>query len=279
MEQSCEVEKAGGFIVLTKWTLVIMGLALLSLQGAIYAQEPHDNLAAIDYNGIEFNYAPEAFGAVLPGYDEGTPYEIQAPYFANIAPHAFFKFMRPNPARPDTNWVGELRVYRIADLETYAELSYREVVAQLQNLNKENLSAFVTVGADYQIPALPFMPVLNATQVFRSHPSAQYLKTATGISYYTYYSQGIEPILEGYVMYTYQGITVDGRYYLSFSMPVELGLLETTIPENMDWDAFVANYTDYLQETFTAINNADPVTFAPSSTLLAGFIESISTAE
>lgn|GEM_PF-5245145 len=89
---------------------------------------------------------------------------------AIVAPHSSFQFIRPNATSPDTNLVGELRVYRIADLVAYAEPSYREVVKQLRNLIGDDLSAYATVGADYTIPGLPFMPVLNAAQVFRAHP-------------------------------------------------------------------------------------------------------------
>jgi hypothetical protein len=250
-------------------------LTLLTLYGTIYAQEPQDKAVAVSYNAIAFGYVPEAFGALLPAYDVGTPYQADAPYFANTAPHTSFKFMRPNPTHPDTNWVGELRVYRVADLEAYAEPTYQEVLNQLRNLDTTNLSAHVNAGPDARIPGLPFMPVLNATQVFWTHPSALTFETTAGIEYYTYYSVGPEPILEGQVMYTYQAISADGSYYISFSMPVETGLLETTYPDNLDLNTFVADYVPYLQDTFDAVNNADPATFSPTPGELTRFIESI----
>jgi hypothetical protein len=261
--------------MLRRRLLSVIAFALLALCGTISAQEPQDNAVRISYNGIEFSYVPEAFGAVLPSYDEGTPYQADAPYFANAAPHTSFKFMRPNPNAPDTNWVGELRVYRIADLEAYAEPTYQEVVNQLRSLDTRNLSAHVNVGANARLPTLPFMPVLNATQVFWTHPRAVHFENATGIEYYPYYSVVPEPIIEGQVIYAYQAITADGLYYLSFSMPIETGLLETTIPGNINLDAFVANYPQYLLDIFSVIDNADPVIFAPTSLVLTRFIESI----
>jgi hypothetical protein len=259
--------------MLKKISLFII-LALI-LYGTLNAQESA-NTATVRYNDIEFSYLPEAFGALLPAYDAGTAYQTDAPYFANNAPHTTFKFMRPNPARPDTYWTGELSVYRIADIEAYGEPSYREVVEQLRALNTADLSSYVTVSPNYQNPSLPFMPVLNATQVFRVHPSALNTATVTGIEYYTYYSQSAEPILEAQVMYAYQGITNDGQYYLSFSMPIVTGLLSTEIPADFDWDTFAVNYTQYLQDIFDTLNNADPVTFAPTLSDLNTFVESIS---
>jgi hypothetical protein len=253
----------------------ILAILLLVVGGTAHAQ---DMTAQVSFNGITFNYDPSAFGAVLPAYDPGTPFQTDAPYFANIAPHSTFTFMRPDPARPDVNLIGTLGVYRIADIEVYAEPSYKDVVEQLRTLDTSGLSAYETVGADYTIPALPFMPVLNATQVFRAHPAALNFERVNGIEYYTYYSQAAEPIIEGQIMYAYQGITADRQYYLSFSIYVEMGLLETKIADDINWDTFTANYKQYLQETYAAINDADPATFAPTPDALHSFIQSITIA-
>ncbi|MBZ0286126.1 MAG: hypothetical protein K8I30_00825, partial [Anaerolineae bacterium] len=226
--------------------LALLIITLLIAGGAVQAQSAPDTAAQLAFNGITFSYDPAVFGAVLPAFDPGTPYQTDAPYFANVAPHTSFVFMRPDPARPDVDLTGELRVYKIADLEAYAEPTYKDVVEQLRTLDTSDLSAYETVGADHHIPALPFMPVLNATQVFRAHPSALEFASAKGIEYFAYYSQSPEPILDGQVMYVYQGITADGQYYLSFSIYVETGLLEKVIPADLDWEALAANYVAYL---------------------------------
>ena len=256
--------------------LTILCLLLPILSGSLMAQSPPVTTAAIGYNGITFTYPPDSFGAVLPTYDAGTPYQVDAPYFADIAPHTSFMFLRPDPARPDVDLTGELRVYRIADLEAYGEPSYMEVVNQLRQLDTSDLSMYANAGPDYRIPSLPFLPKLNATQVFRAQPRALNFENVNGIDYYTYFSQSAEPILDGQVMYAYQGITTDGQYYLSFSIYVETGLLQTTpIPQDFDWDTFAANYAGYLQDTFAAINSADAGTFTPTPADLSGFIQSI----
>lgn len=260
-----------------KHILAILLVTML-IAGAVQAQSAPDTAAQVAFNGITFSYDPAVFGAVLPAFDPGTPYQTDAPYFANTAPHTTFMFMRPDPARPEVDLTGELRVYKIADVEAYGEPSYKAVVEQLRTLDTSDLSAFATVGADFTIPALPFMPVLNATQVFRAHPSALDFASAKGIEYYTYYSQSAEPILDSQIMYAYQAITADGQYYLSFSIYVEMGLLETTIAADIDWDAFGANYAPYLQATYDTINSADPATFKPSTDALHRFVESIAIA-
>jgi hypothetical protein len=72
-----------------------------------------------------------------------------------------------------------------------------------------------------------------------------------------------------------KGSTTDGLYYISFSMPVETGLLPVDIPQDFNWDAFSARYPDYLQETFAAINSADPAAFTPAAGDLHAFVESL----
>ncbi|MEO8608745.1 MAG: hypothetical protein ABI690_12720 [Chloroflexota bacterium] len=260
-----------------KYLFVYLAITLI-MAGIVHAQSAPAAAAQVSFNGITFSYDPAVFGAVLPAYDAGTPFQADAPYFANNAPHTTFLFTRPDPARPDVNLTGELGIYRIADIEAYAEPSYKDVVDQLRTLDTSDLSAYETVGADYKIPALPFMPVLNATQVFRAHPQALNFKAVNGIEYYTYYSQSPEPIIEGQVMYAYQGIATDGKYYLSFSIYIEMGLLETKIADGIDWDAFGANYAQYLQDTYDTIKGADPATFTPTPDVLHSFIESISIA-
>src|SRR5690349_2834929 len=89
---------------------------LFFLSGAAFALAPVDNLAAVTYDGITFRYSPETFGALLPAWDAGTEFQTDAHYFANVAAHTSFKFFRPDPAYPEVNLTGELRVYRIAEL-------------------------------------------------------------------------------------------------------------------------------------------------------------------
>lgn len=251
--------------------LVFALLVLVLISGAVLAQSD----AQVRYAGVGFSYRPQAFGAVLPWIEAGTPYQADAAYFANVAPHIAFTFTRPNPVHPDQMFTGQLRVYRIADLEAYQEPSYRQVLEELRSLDTTTLAAYASANPDYRAAHLPFMPVLNATQVIRAQPAALNVGAAAGIEYFTYFSQAAEPILEGQVFYTFQGITSDGLYYVSFSMPVETGLLPADIPQDLNWDAFSARYPDYLQETFVAINSADPAAFTPAAGDLHAFIASL----
>lgn len=67
---------------------------------------------------------------------------------------------------------------------------------------------------------LPFLPLFNAHQVM--HTSLQYLdfKNGTGLRYLTWFSQGIMPINNYELIYTNQGLTSDGKYYVAAVLPV-----------------------------------------------------------
>src|SRR4051812_30683963 len=99
--------------------IIVIILALSATYHAVYAQTVPGTLTSVRYSGIAFNYRPEALGTVLPSYDPGTAYQVDAPYFANVAPHISFKFLRPDPIYPDIDLVAELRIYRILDLQAY----------------------------------------------------------------------------------------------------------------------------------------------------------------
>jgi hypothetical protein len=110
------------------------------------------------------------------------------------------------------------------------------------------------------------------------HPREITTDVLSGVEFFAYYSVIPEPILEGQILYVYQGMTTDDQYYISFSTPVETGLLQTAFPSDFDRESFVVNYPIYIQEIFSGVNNAHPDTFTPTPTVLHQFIESISIA-
>jgi hypothetical protein len=64
-------------------------------------------------------------------------------------------------------------------------------------------------------------------------------------------------------------------HYISFCTPIETGFLETVIADNMDWNAFMAHYSQYLEDTFATINNTASASYMPSSAVFHSFIQSI----
>jgi hypothetical protein len=65
------------------------------------------------------------------------------------------------------------------------------------------------------------LPPAEASQVFHNHVKYLSFKQGSGVAYLTSYAQDEAPIENGNIFYTYQAISADGKYYLSFVYPVK----------------------------------------------------------
>jgi len=77
--------------------------------------------------------------------------------------------------------------------------------------------------------ALPFLPWLNEAQVFCAKPQYIEFSDGKGIRYVTAFSQGVAPLVDPSIFYTFQGLSEDGEIYFSATFPVLTGIfpLET----------------------------------------------------
>lgn len=123
-----------------------------------------------------------------------------------------------------------------------------------------------------EVATLPFLPVYPAAQVFRAQPEYLEMPGLSGVRYLTYFSQGVNPIVEGDVFYTFQGITDDGQYFVSAIFPVNTGVLSTD-GNVEDYDAFATNYLPYLDEIVQRVHAAE--FFSPALSTLDDVVQSI----
>jgi hypothetical protein len=78
--------------------------------------------------------------------------------------------------------------------------------------------------------ALPFLPWLNSAQVFCAQPQYIAFAGGKGIRYLTAFSQGIEPLMDPSIFYTFQGLSEDSQFYFSAVFPVLTGVFPLEIP-------------------------------------------------
>jgi hypothetical protein len=71
---------------------------------------------------------------------------------------------------------------------------------------------------------LPFLPWMNSVQVFCAQPQYVEFSGGRGIRYLTSFSQGILPVVDSSVFYTFQGLSQDGVFYFSAIFPVLTGI-------------------------------------------------------
>lgn len=134
--------------------------------------------------------------------------------------------------------------------------------------------------------ALPFLTMAGAAQIF--HTKLAYLDFAngSGIRYLTSYGQYYVPYNNRDLFYTFQGITDDGRYWVSVIFPVNHAILpptydSTVVPpggivipswDSPTYDADMEAYYSTMNSIMTA--TADN-TFVPGLDCLDQYIQSL----
>ena len=122
--------------------------------------------------------------------------------------------------------------------------------------------------AQPQVPdRLPALPDQHAYQVFHTQETILTFKNGNGIRYITSYSQAAFPDISSNLIYSFQGITLDGKYYVSVMMPIELAGLDPA-PQNAE------QYPAYLTTTVDRISQAGE-SFNPSIETLDAMVQSL----
>jgi hypothetical protein len=77
---------------------------------------------------------------------------------------------------------------------------------------------------------LPILPAVEAFEVFHTHVKHLLFKQGKGVAFLSCYAQDDAPINNGDFFYTYQGLTDDGKYYVSLFVPVQAKTLPQDSP-------------------------------------------------
>ena len=139
--------------------------------------------------------------------------------YALLPQHLLFTFAdsyagrKPFTRQRELNWLPLPQIV-VYPAEAYAGLQegVEPQIAQLQTLLAERPSA---PGG-----TLPFLPLIDAAQVL--HSGLAYLEFANGagVRYLTAFSQAASPLTSQDLLYTFQGLTDDGQYYVTAVFPV-----------------------------------------------------------
>jgi len=126
---------------------------------------------------------------------------------------------------------------------------------------------------------LPFLPTLNAAQMFHAQYQVLPFGSGSGIRYLTLLAQYYAPINNYELFYTYQGLTRDDKYWVSAILPV----INPDLPDNADippggqtWDQFTNNYSSYIAGLTTQLNSQGSGKYTPGLAMLDTLVASIS---
>lgn len=230
------------------------------------------NLRGVEYQQITFQYDITLAQVVTPTTRTGVPPQPAGPGGDASAANVHFDFGGYTvPAEANFGRLPQINVYDAAD---FANISPGPNGAAQEISNLQSL--LTDRPADPEL--IPFLPQANAVQVFRSQVKYLDFINGAGVSFLTYYAQDVYPITNQNIFYTFQGLTDDGRYYISATFPVQAPILPAsyeTSPAAADYEAFANDYENYLATTIEQLNNLPPTDFLPNLTLLDNLFQTL----
>lgn len=173
----------------------------------------------------------------------------------------------------------QLLIYSVEDYQ--ALLTSQGVSADENPIDQ--LKALLADKPETITGTIPVLPQFPSSQIFHAQP--KYLDFdphsdggigGSGVRFITRYAQDVSPITSRNVFYTFQGLTSDGKYYVSFFYPIRTSVLPANRPlSGQAYSDFAKNYTAYLSDTVKALSGLTPNRFTPNLTVLDSMIESL----
>ncbi len=205
---------------------------------------------------------PEYAQIRFPGFLNGRLYEL--------------------PLLPLENRDAQVMIFRTADFPGYGDDNPFGFVGQ-----REALTGLLKTGVDPDSCAkpltsdlsLPFLPWINAKQSFCAQPQLIQFSGGQGVRYLSYYTQGLNPVLDKQVFYTFQGLTNDGQFYISALFPVQTGIFPTepspcSVCGDTNYDPS-SEFMTLLSTQLTDLNAQAGDHFVPSLAVLDKLVQSI----
>ncbi len=210
---------------------------------------------SLDAGGLFSSFQTETVPAVSAS--ENAPYWEVLPEYTRVTLQGYP--IADRPMQP------QIFIYPLSDLGKVNE-GAGKVVASMQML----------IQSPQEIPNMPFMPLTGDVQMMHTHLQYLDFKNGQGLRYLTQYGNGISLINNSGLVYTYQGITSDGKYYVAAVLPVHHPSLpdDATIT-GKEPPEFTSDYPGYRASVAQALNVQAPNTFSPDLTLLDAMMSSL----
>lgn len=184
---------------------------------------------------------------------------------------SYMQFTLNNPdTMADSFLNGYLTVFSV---DRYRQID--SMTGEMIDTLSKMLATYSTETSEFE---LPYLPYVNAGQLFHSNVQIVSFKNGEGIRYLTMHVQDVAPILNQGLLYTFQGLTNDKQYYVSFSIPVSHPDLTNTWDEyfaDLEYLEFSDNFNEYLKKDREILNNSPDSAFGPPLKILDQLVESI----
>ncbi len=255
-----------------KFKILLLMLMLALFAAPAFAQ--NSNFVAFD--GFSFSFPSSVASNVSIAQYPGNP-PTQAQPGGPQVKHTEFLLYTGSPAPQSLyDGAGGIQVYNTADFAGYDIAGQEYQKLQTLLAQHPDITPYMVGNPGDNSLNLPFLPVPNAAQVIRAR--VQYADTGTisGISYVTFYSQGITPFTGDSFLYTFQGLSADGTHYVAATFPLHTTLFPAQVPADFDYNSFGQQLPSYYAQSIQTLTSAQPTDFTPSLIDLDAVIQSFS---
>lgn len=228
---------------------------------------------SVDFKGVHFSYDPSVFGNVK---SEVVPeYPLKEPDYKpdGVAPeHVRFTF--------DFG-----KEYSKAKISVYPLNEFPKVYSvnpdSVERMKKD-IEALKKVIKDASIRhegEIPHLPFIDASQVFHSKVRHYNFENGKGILFVTHVANECGFIINGDLIYRFEGLTNDGRFYITAETPVSVGFLPNESQDEIDgytWkDLCAHHYDDYINSITSRLEKLNPNDFRPNLEKFESIISSL----
>lgn len=244
------------------------------------------------YRGVKFTYNTSLSREVKAETRPSVPLEKADDKPDMVSPeHICFSFVGDYASQhASAFFTPELHIYPISGYKKSLAAS-KEQVGQLEE-GIQKLREILNDRPQFLTGEIPFLPYgIDATQAFHAHVNYVDFKNGTGVMFLTQYN--IEPSLinnQG-LFYTFQGLTNDGKYYVSALFPVTVPFLPKDFTEDQfegytlptdswgkDSRLNAQKYQSYLKDVALRLEALPPDQYEPALTLFNELVSSLEVA-
>jgi hypothetical protein len=210
---------------------------------------------SLNYSGVARDVTRETVAAV-PASADGPAFEV-LPEYRRLTLQGY-----PNANHQSKP---QIFIYPVIGL-TSTNASAGKMVADLQALLQTRQA-----GAQ-----MPFMPLpFSSKQAIDIQVQSLDFKGGTGVRFLTQFANGMAPVNNQQLIYSFQGLTSDGKYYVAAILPV----INPKLPAGDQFEAGQAKmgqeYLDYLFKTSAMLSQQPADSFTPDLNKLDALVRSI----
>jgi hypothetical protein len=124
--------------------------------------------------------------------------------------------------------------------------------------------------------SLPFLPLTADVQQVHAQVKTLDFHDGKGVRFLTQYGNGMSPINNQQIFYTFQGLTGDGKFYVAAVLPVNLNGLPSDPLDTSNLPLeFASDYPTYITGIVNQLNLQAPGDYAPNLDTLDALVQSI----